>query len=494
MKQSFLKLLTGLLLLSTLATGCASGGFDDTVGQTQNPNSAGNADTTADTTAQAFDPFDGLPEKKYDGYEFSTLVRPLERWMSDMCADEYTGDVVNDAVFERNSLVQEKYNITMTYQTSSHSNYDTDAVSTILAGDDAYDLIIPHGRAAFEYANQGLLLDWNTQLPYIKLGSAWWNQDARHSLSINNKLYVMIGDISHNCLSAANVMLFNKKMFNDLSFSYPYQTVLDGKWTFEAWKTLVNAGSADLNGDGRIDSENDRFGYVTQKWIGPVQAFATSGLRILSKDADDIPYVSMYSEKTIEVFNRYFDLIESDQSYVDTGDVSYSSGFINIFAEGRSLFIDMNMADVITLRTMETDFGVIPWPKYDENADYCTNVDAGTNMLVVPITSSDPERTSIILEALCAIGSEKVIPAYYDVTLQTKASRDNESAAMLDIIKGACIFDLGYYNEKAAGAYSNEFVNFIDNPGLGRDFASWYDKNLKAVTAGMEKIVENYMK
>jgi len=44
--------------------------------------------------------------------------------------------------------------------------------------------------------------------------------------------------------------------------------------------------SADLNGDGTISKDYDRFGYVTQKWVGPVQAFAT-GLRkrdICTKD------------------------------------------------------------------------------------------------------------------------------------------------------------------------------------------------------------------
>ena len=134
---------------------------------------------------------------------------------------------------------------------------------------------------------------------------------------------------------------------------------------------------------------------------------------------------------------------EAGITFVDTADVSYSSGFIGIFEEGRALFTDMNMTDVITLRTMDADFGIVPWPKYDEQSEYCTNVDAGTNLFVVPITASDPERTSAILEAMSKISSRTVLPAYFEVTLQGKASRDNESAGMLDIIKSALIFDLG---------------------------------------------------
>ncbi|MBO6053317.1 MAG: hypothetical protein J6Q17_06230 [Clostridia bacterium] len=190
------------------------------------------------------------------------------------------------------------------------------------------------------------------------------------------------------------------------------------------------------------------------------------------------------------MFNRYFARIDSDAAYVDTADVSYSSGFIGIFEESRALFTDMNMTDVITLRTMETDFGVIPWPKYDEQSEYCTNVDAGTNLFLVPITATDPARTSAIVEALCRIGSRLVLPAYYEVTLQSKTSRDNESADMLDIIKSALIFDLGYYNSDLSGVFNNEFVDFVGSSN--RDVTSWYEKNAKAVSKTLEKNIDKY--
>lgn len=485
MKQ--ISLIFAVLLLTGAMVSCGGG------------DSVTPADTTAAEseqpveTAEVFDPFENLPEKDYEGYDFHILIRNNPRWIEDMYVEKATGDIVDDAIFERNSLISEKFNISITYQPSSHDNSETDAVKTILAGDDAYSLVMAHGRAAFSYANQGLVLDWNTDLPYVNLDNPWWDQDARQSLSINHQLYVMIGDLSYCSMGAANLMLFNKQMFMDLDLEFPYQLVKDGKWTYETWESMAKMAASDLNGDGTINKDHDRFGYVTQKWVGPVQAFATSGLRVIEKDEADIPYISIMSDKTQEVFNRYFDMIESDNAYVDTNDLSYSADFIKIFEEGRALFIDMNMHDVEAMRDMDTDFGIVPWPKYDEAAEYCTNVDAGTNMCIVPMTASDPERTSIILEAMGAIGYHKVLPAYYEVALQTKASRDNDSADMLDIIKAARIYDLGYYNEEMSGAYSNEFVNFVKSPNLGRNFASWYEKNLKAANRGLEKVLKEYM-
>ena len=86
----------------------------------------------------------------------------------------------------------------------------------------------------------------------------------------------------------------------------------------------------------------------------------------------------------------------------------------------------------------------------------------------------------------------KVLPAYYEVALQTKASRDDDSAEMLDIIKKARIYDFGYYNESASGAFCNEFVNFIDTPSLGRNFTSWYEKHEKSANRSLEKLLKKY--
>ncbi|MCR5681357.1 MAG: hypothetical protein K6G29_02800 [Clostridiales bacterium] len=492
-----LSLLLALLLLCPLFAACSEKSPDAAADPASPDPAADNEQTAAEavpeTEEDPLDPavlYDGLPSDGYGGYEFLMLIRPNDRWIADMAADELNGEAINDAIFRRNSMVAEKFDVAIRYEESSNYNYETDAMTSIRAGDDAYDLVIPHGRASFLYANQMLCLDWNTALPYISLDSPWWSQDARKSFSILGKLFVMNGDISYNSLGSADVMLFNKQLMTDLGIPFPYETVREGAWTYDLWASQVESASADLNGDGMIKEDDDRLGYVTQKWVGPMEAFATSGLRVLSKDEDDTPYLSFYSEKTVDVFNRYFALIDSDAAYVDTADVSYSSGFIGIFEESRALFTDMNMTDVITLRTMETDFGVIPWPKYDEQSEYCTNVDAGTNLFLVPITASDPARTSAIVEALCRIGERLVLPAYYEVTLQSKASRDNESADMLDIIKSALIFDLGYYNSELSGAFNNEFVDFVGS--ANRDITSWYEKNAKAVTKTLEKNVDKY--
>ena len=154
-----LSLIFAALLLTSAIVSCG-GGDSTTTAETTAP--AVDSETTAETE-EVFDPFAGLPEKDYEGYDFHMLIRNNPRWIEDMYVEKATGEIVDDAIFERNSLISEKYNISITYQPSSHDNSETDAVNTILAGDDAYSLVMAHGRAAFSYANQGLVLDWNTE-------------------------------------------------------------------------------------------------------------------------------------------------------------------------------------------------------------------------------------------------------------------------------------------------------------------------------------------
>lgn len=121
---------------------------------------------------------------------------------------------------------------------------------------------------------------------------------------------------------------------------------------------------------------------------------------------------------------------------------------------------------------------------------YYTTVDAGTNLYFVPVTASDPERTSIILEALAAEGYREVIPAYYEVALQTKYTRDDLSVQMLDIIKESRVFDIGYYIYNGPLSYTGKELYWSSDRG----FASFYAKNESAANVLLDEINETYGK
>ena len=91
---------------------------------------------------------------------------------------------------------------------------------------------------------------------------------------------------------------------------------------------------------------------------------------------------------------------------------------------------------------MNSDFGVVPYPKYDEaQEDYHVSILRTFTVASIPLSASDYETGCLILEAFASDGYNNIIPAYYEVALKDKYSRDDGTIEMLDIISGATWFD-----------------------------------------------------
>ena len=438
----------------------------------------------ADPDGGKIDYLADLSTERFDGYDFRILIRKGN--LADQYLEEDSEDIVESAVYHRNKYVEDRYGVTISATESSDSNYETDALNTILAGDDAYDLVFTHGRAAFTYAVQGAALNIH-DISSIRLDKPWWARDISNACTINGKLYVLSGDISSQPLGAAMCLLFNKRIFDELGFDYPYQMVRDGEWTFEEFAYLSKKGGKDLNGDGVLTPADDQFGFAAEEWESPMAILYCGGQKIYDKDDDGELYLSLYSNKTVEIYDRFFNLLNSESSLLQTSANHYVGG--SVFPEGRAMFKDSEIRHAKTLRNMDDDFGILPYPKFDENDVYASASNGGTHLIIVPVTVSDPERTGAIAEALCAIGSRDVIPAFYEQSLKTKYSRDSESEEMLDIIKDSLVFDIGYL---AGGTYQSCGKDLAN--AENHDFSSYYAaRETKAKTA-VEEFMENYGK
>ena len=157
-----MKRIACLMLFAALLTSTACGGEADTAETTA---SGGDVTTQADETVdERYQIKEELPEKNYNDYSVRILMRDSTSpdWIGDMFSESETGEIISDAIYNRNATVGERFGVTFELIRSSNNNYETDGVNSILAGDDAYDIIVPHARAAFVYAEQGLCLDWNT--------------------------------------------------------------------------------------------------------------------------------------------------------------------------------------------------------------------------------------------------------------------------------------------------------------------------------------------
>jgi hypothetical protein len=108
--------------------------------------------------------------------------------------------------------------------------------------------------------------------------------------------------------------------------------------------------------------------------------------------------------------------------------------------------------------------------------------------LSIPVTTGDIDRTTIIMEALAAESKYTLQPAYYEISLKTKHSRDDESAEMLDLILGNRVIDIGdVYNFAEFGSQFYQLAAKND-----RNLQSFYEKLEGKVNKEIDKLIDKF--
>ncbi len=484
-KISIALLLAGLLVA---VIGCGDGSAD-----TGTESKA--ADTAVDSASmeetEPSDPrqavADDLPEKDYDGKPFRILLRETYEYEFDV--KETDGDTINDAVFKRNTEVADRFNTS--YECTAQSAewnqglFNNMISNTVLAGDNAYDLVAGFMCDITPTITKGIYLNWY-DVPNINLEKPWWSSLMVEEFTINDRIYMITGDIALSYWKNMQGVAFNKSIAASLDLEDLYAVVREGRWTFDYMANICRDVSKDLNGDGAWD-EKDMYGY-TSNWSNEIDALKEAfDILITKKDKDGIPQFNVAGERTIEVLEGLAPFYADHLGYAPQ-DESYAR---IMFQEERALFTALKFHYVETLRSMETDFGILPFPKWNEaQTRYYTTVCDNASVMLTPITIDDPEFVGIITEALAAEGYKTLVPAYYDVVLKTKGSRDDDSAEMLDLIRDNLIIDFGYIHSTALDSVGHLFVNQVRTKTA--NIVSAFASKEKAAQKKLDAIVEFY--
>ena len=433
----------------------------------------------------------GLPDENYGGYQFRIWT---SNWFNTTLEgrqapeEEETGEPINDALYRRDRLVEDKYNIQIVYNII---DYDAGkllsaAQNSIKAGDDAFDYGLDNMITFTKgLAQNGMLLDFN-KIPNVDITKEWWSRYAVRDLVIDGKFFFPTGDITARYPGSQYLMLFNKKLFADMGLELPYQIVLDGKWTVDVFFDLIKDKSRDLNGDGTI-GKGDFYGFTLETMTS--FCFTHAMGEGLTKIVDGNPVFNVNTDKMIDIMDRLA-AVWGKPSYM-----SYTPSYqvydeVPIFKEDRALFVAMTGSNTSLFRDMESDFGIIPLPKYDakQEAYYSYCQPWGSAAVNVPTTITDASRTGMVIEALAAVGKYTSTPAVYDITLKTKYARDENSVAMLDIILAGSRYDFAFIYDW--GGIYNAYVGAINK---GESFLAKWESIEGKAQAAMEKTIAAYM-
>ena len=96
--------------------------------------------------------------------------------------------------------------------------------------------------------------------------------------------------------------------------------------------------------------------------------------------------------------------------------------------------------------------------------------------------------SAAVLEALCAQSYRTVTPAYFDVALKNRYSRDQETAEMMDLIQNSALINFEQlYNESIGNPW---FVLRTLMSAKDSNYASYWAKNSKPIGKMLQKAVE----
>jgi len=436
-------------------------------------------DDTNETTEIPTEITYNVPEMDCGGYEFKVVDRDGALglyWITiDMHAEAENGEPINDAVFRRNRILEDKFNIQIgEIRVESVLSY---AQKIIQSGSDDFDVCYPTMQEAGVLIQRGQIVDLYA-VPWLDFDRPWWDRSINDSISVARKLYAAAGNITTMTNDATWSVLFNKELAREFEFADHYQLVKTGKWTLDVLYANSRTATKDINGDGII-TEHDQWGTVTQHEF-TYNLFAASGQKAIEKDGDDLPVLALNSDRTAAVLSKVAQFmsdknatIKSDDFFKQYSDPWYEIGR-KIFEEARALYLLNDFDMVRSLRSMETNFGILPLPKYDENQSNYYNALAANNATVMclPATALDLERSGAILEAWAAESVNTLTKAYYDITLKGKNARDDESEEMLDMIFSTRTVDQGLVFNWAG--IQGFFEEFSKKESL--NFASQYEK------------------
>ncbi len=389
----------------------------------------------------------GFEDVDFGGKTFLIATDPRDDpdWANaaDFWVESLTNDAINDAVYDRNDIIQKLYNCKIEIDNGGWANGFN---ASIASGDGRYILGTCTSTATNSQAKSGNF--YNLLKLDVDWSQPWWDQNYIADTSTDGRLYSIIGDFAVHSMSATWIMFFNKAVyeskFSDVDI---YQMVKDRKWTMDAMMDFIEKVKYDANGDSEYtfseESDADIVGIMTTAHNDRGLYFA-AGLRYVTKtdSTTDGSYISALTNQpsAVDVMDKLIAVCNTP-GYISGGYTNVQKAVQNgttLFA-GEVMDVLRRMSGAESLRV-----GVLPQPLFDENQErYYCYVNDQMYIMLAPVAYSDMSVLSDFLTLFAYHSSMIVRPAFVNTVKYTYSS-DEESAEMIDIILDSRVYDPGY--------------------------------------------------
>ena len=243
------------LLLAACSETPSETGEEGSAGSDVEPEIAQPADPADEKTDRASVP-DDLPALDFGGRDFRAAQQTSRTY--EFYAEELTGEGTNDAVYNRNLKIEDRFKVKIvSVDYDSLSSITNDVATLVKAGTDAYEVVSHYAYRAYTPIHAHAYRNW-LEVPNIDFSRPWWNSLANEQNTINGILYTATGDINISSLLTTYAFFFNVPVTEKYGISPEslYSAVYEGTWTIDHFIDLTSSIYEDTNGTGRLHELN----------------------------------------------------------------------------------------------------------------------------------------------------------------------------------------------------------------------------------------------
>ena len=215
------------------------------------------------------------------------------------------------------------------------------------------------------------------------------------------------------------------------------------------------------------------------------------------RDENGIPFITLDTEHTYTFWDKFYNLMFNNPGVMLNPETDDSTSIMTNFGAGQYMMTCNKLfQSAIYLREMEDDFYILPLPKLDTTqAHYNSRIHDSCTIFGVPIVVGETEAISATLEALASESYKEVTPAYYDVALKVKFTRDSDSGRMIELTRENVTIDFGAQWSNKLGDLNHFFRQRLDAQdvsiasAIARSKKLW-DKAMTKLYDGLENAGE----
>lgn len=421
-------LLLAVLMLSTTFVACNDKGDDNTTQPTAKKKSA-----LADAP---------VPHYDWDERAFKVLGVHGEYEDNFEIVGELDGDIVSTEVYNRNSEIEEYYNVKIVDVGQSGDNQLTLLENASNSDKHEYDLAFLFRNDMAKAIASGYMTELSG-LQYLDFTQEWYNNSTVQSMKIGNYLFHLVSDFSLVDKARTNVLFFNRDMADDKGLDDMIQMARDKTWTIDKMIEFATQVATD-DGDGVRTLEDD-WGLTCGGKETAAVFWNGFGNKIVSFDNNGQWSIDVANDRSISSIEKLRRLYDKDISFYGNQFGDYSDGY-NTFVAKKSLFMS-NMLDTLQNLGSDADFAycVLPYPMLNtEQGSYCTtNNNTYTATFGIPKSALEKDFSAFMIEVLSWRSHTTTYPMYYETMCKVRKSYDATCSEMVELVFTGLTFDFG---------------------------------------------------